>query len=231
MQIAGNIFLLKTLNLRNFSIGIAFYKTEVLQTLILSLLFFDKNISTESIAAVALTACGVILISNSIFNEGIKKFLKSLNNKAVIYGLLCGFCFSVSGFSLKFASQELIALEYSIIKVPILVLLWVIFIQNIFFITLKFYQKRLISDLKTLFSLENKSSFLRTSILSFSGSICWFAAFAIGTVVYIKVIGQLELLLAVLVSHYMLKEKMKNIEIAGIIITAIGILWLILCIS
>lgn len=231
MQIAGNIFLLETLKLRNFSIGIAFYKTEVLQTLILSLLFFDRHISASAVAAIILTASGVILISGSIFNEGIKKFFTSLNNKAVIYGLLCGFCFSISAFSLKFASQELFAAKYSGIMVPLLVLLWIIFMQNIFFIILKSYQKRLFHDLKTLFLLENKASFFKTSILSFSGSICWFTAFAFGTVVYVKAVGQLELLLAVLVSHFMLQEKIKTIEIAGIITTALGILWLILYIA
>jgi uncharacterized membrane protein len=105
--------------------------------------------------------------------------------------------------------------------------MWVICFQNIFFTAVKFCQNRLISDLKSLISLEHKYTFLKTSILSFFGSVCWFVAFGLGKVVYVKAVGQIELIMAIAVSHFILKEKLKISEAIGITLTSSGILWLI----
>ncbi len=225
-QVAGNVCLLHAFK-KNFSIGIAFYKTEVLQAMILGLLFFDETLSNYKIVAIIVTTFGAILMSGS-FDSGVKNFVKSLNNNSMLFGLLCGFCFSISAFSLKFASQNLMLLGYSQIQGPVMVLMWVLCFQNIFFIIIKSAQKRLVGDFKMLFESENKSAFFRTTTLSFLGSICWFVAYALGKVVYVKAVGQLELLLAILFSYFFLKEKFKLTEFAGIVLTAFGITSLIL---
>jgi uncharacterized membrane protein len=80
--------------------------------------------------------------------------------------------------------------------------------------------------LKNLLVSENRGSFLKMSSLSFVGSTLWFVAFAIGEVVYVKAVGQVELIAALLISLH-LKEKHKTREFVGIFVTAIGILALI----
>jgi len=227
-QIAGNIFLLQTVKSKNFSIGIAFYKTEVLQTMVIGLLFFNEGISTSGFWAIIVAMTGVIFMSGLVFNGGLKKLLQSLRNQTALYGLLTGFCFSISAFTLKTSSIILFSLGYSNFQAALTVLLWVLFFQNIIFIIIKTYQKRLVKDFKTLILLENKSSFLKTTIFSFLGSIFWFIAYGLGKVVYVKAVGQIELVMAIAASHFILKEKLKMPEIFGIILTSLGILWLIL---
>ncbi len=227
-QIAGNIFLLQTFKSKNFSIGIAFYKTEALQAMLIGLLFFNEVVSFGGFVAIMVATLGVIFMSGLAFNKGFKKFFQSLNNKSAFYGLLTGFCFSVSAFNLKIASDALFPFGYLHMKAAIVVLMWVICFQNIVFITIKLYQKRLKKDLKSLTSAENKYAFVKTSVLSFLGSVCWFTAFGLGKVVYVKAVGQIELVMAMAVSYFILKEKSKTSEIIGIILTSAGILWLIL---
>ena len=226
-QVAGNIFLLQTFKSKNFSVGIAFYKTEVLQASLVGLLFFNVSISIFAFAAILVATSGVIFMSGLVFNSGFKQFF-SIKNKSVFYGLLTGLCFSISAFNLKFASETLSSFEYSPTKVAIVILMWVICFQNIFFSIIKSCQNRLIKDLKSLVSLEHKYTFIKTSILSFSGSVCWFIAFGLGNVIYVKAVGQIELVIAILVSYFILKEKLKISEIIGIILTSSGILLLIL---
>ena len=227
-QVAGNIFLLQTLKSKNFSIGVAFYKTEALQAMVIGLLFFNEVVSFGGSVAIMVATMGVILMSGVTFRGGFKKFLQSLCNKSSFYGLLSGFCFSVSAFNLKIASEDLFPFGYVNMKAAIIVLMWVICFQNILFIAVKLYQKRLTKDLKSLISAENKYAFFKTSILSFVGSIFWFTAFGLGKVVYVKAVGQIELVMAMAVSYFILKEKSKTSEIIGIILTSSGILWLIL---
>jgi drug/metabolite transporter (DMT)-like permease len=229
-QIAGNIFLLQTFKARNFSIGIAFSKTEVLQSYLIGLLFFNTLISKSDLISILVATIGVILISGN-FTAGhktsYKNLAKSFYNQSSLYGLLTGLSFSISAFNLKFASDKLYSLQYSPIKTALIVLMWIICFQNIFFVIVKFCQRTLIKDLKSMISLENKYTFLKTSILSFCGSFCWFIAFGLGEVVYVKAVGQIEIVIAILISFLLLKEKLKKIEIIGITLTSSGILWLI----
>jgi len=225
-QIAGNVFLLQTFKARNFSIGIAFYKTEVFQSYLIGLLFFNTLISKSDLISILVATIGVILISGN-FTAGYKNLAKSFYNQSSLYGLLTGLSFSISAFNLKFASDKLYSLQYSPIKTALIVLMWIICFQNIFFVIVKFCQRTLIRDFKSMISLENKYTFLKTSILSFCGSFCWFIAFGLGEVVYVKAVGQIEIVIAILISFLLLKEKLRKIEIIGITLTSSGILWLI----
>lgn len=226
-QIAGNIALLRTFKSSNFTIGIAFYKTETLQASIIGLLFFNIALSVSAFMAILVATIGVILMSNLEFDGRFKKLIRSFSNNATLYGLVAGLCFSISAFNLKFASETLAGFEYSFMKVAIIVLMWVICFQNLFLSMVKSFQSRLKNDLKSLVSLEHKSTFIKTSILSFFGSLCWFVAFGIGRVAYVKAVGQTELIMALIASHYFLKEKITTSEIIGILLTSGGILWLI----
>jgi len=226
-QIAGNFFLLRTISAKNFGVGIAFYKTEVLQSLLLGILFFNQSVSSIDFIAIITASVGMILMSNFTLKGGVKNFHKQLD-KAALFGTLSGLCFSFSAFSLKFATQSLTAYGHSSFMAAVLVLMWVICFQNVVFALIKAAQNRLVKDLKSLFIAENKMAFVKTGILSFLGSICWFVAYALGNVIYVKAVGQMELLIAVLVSHLHLKEGQKKIELIGIVLTLLGILTLIL---
>jgi uncharacterized membrane protein len=225
-QILGNICMVQTLKSRNFSIGIAFFKTEVLQTLIIGLIFFNQFISIAGFFLILLTGIGVLLMSNFNFKGSIKNF--DFSNKAVIYGLASGFFFSITAFHLKFAAQNLNALGYSKFNAAMLVLLWSIFLQNILFAIIKTYQKNLFNSFYLLINKENRQAFFKIAILSFVGSIFWFLAFAIGNVIYVKAVGQIEMVFALLISHFYLKEKHSKREFAGIFLTIFGIVSLIL---
>ncbi len=227
-QVLGNVFLLKTFDSKNFSIGIAFFKTEILQTMILGILVFGEPISIGGFFAIMLTVAGIILMSGLTFNEGTKGFLKSIKNRAALNGLLSGFFFAIAAFSLKASSKSLIDIGYTNLTAPLITLLWVIFFQNILFIILKAAQDTLIKDFKSLFLPENRVSFFKNASLSFFGSIFWFIAYTVGTVVYVKTVSQIELVMAIMISHYILKERLKKIEKWGIAFTAVGILGVIL---
>jgi uncharacterized membrane protein len=218
-QIAGNFLLLRTIQSKNFSIGIAFYKTEILQSLLLGVALFGQHVSLIGLIAILITTFGMFLMSNlNIKKIGI--------DKAAIFGAMSGLCFSVSAFNLKFASDQINLIGYNDYAAGAATLMWVILIQNLIFVIVKSSQRRLRQDLRKLLTTENRSSFLKMSILSFAGSILWFIAFAIGEVIYVKAVGQVELIAALLISWH-LKEKYKPREFVGIFITALGILALI----
>ncbi len=226
-QILGNIFLIKTIQTKNFSVGIAFSKTEIIQALILGFLLYNFRFNFNEILAIFFAFIGIILLAKLDF-KNLKDFIKSLKNIASFYGILCGFCFGITSYNIQFSSNYLINQGFNSIKASTLVLLYTIFFQNIFFIILKSYQKRLFSDVKKLFLAENYRRFLIASISSFIGSICWYGAYAIGNVIHVKTVGQLEIIASMLVSKFHLKEKNSIKENLGIIFIIIAILLIIL---
>jgi drug/metabolite transporter (DMT)-like permease len=226
-QILGNIFLIKTIQTKNFSVGIAFSKTEIIQALILGFLLYNFRFNFIEISAIFLAFIGIILLAKLDF-KNFKDFTKSLKNIATLYGVLCGFCFGITSYNIQFASNYLISDGFNSIRASIVVLLYTIFFQNIFFIIFKSFQKRLFSDVKKLFLIENYRKFLLTSLSSFIGSICWYGAYAIGNVIHVKTVGQLEIIASMLVSKFYLKEKNTIKENLGIIFIIIAILLIIL---
>ncbi len=226
-QILGNIFLIKTIQTRNFSVGVAFSKTEIIQALILGFILYNFRFNLNEILAIFLAFIGIILLAKIDF-KNFKDLTKSMKNIASLYGILCGFCFGITSYNIQFASNYLITDGFSSIKASTLVLLYTIFFQNIFFIILKSYQKKLFNDIKKLFLVENYRRFLLTSISSFIGSICWYGAYTIGNVMHVKTVGQLEIIASMLVSKFYLKEKNNIKENLGIIFILIAILLIIL---
>lgn len=226
-QILGNIFLIKIIQTRNFSVGVAFSKTEVIQALIIGFFLYNFRFNYKEIIAIFLAFIGIIFMAKLDF-KNFQNFTKSLKNIASLYGILCGFCFGITSYNIQFASNYLINNGSNSISASTLVLLYTIFIQNIFFITLKSCQKRLFCDLKKLFLIENYRRFLLTSISSFIGSICWYGAYAIGNVIHVKTVGQLEIIGSMLVAKFYLKEKNTIKENLGIIFIIIAILLIIL---
>jgi uncharacterized membrane protein len=56
------------------------------------------------------------------------------------------------------------------------------------------------------------------SISSFFKLICWYGAYAIGNVIHVKTVGQLEIIASMLVAKFHLKEKNTIKESLGIIL-------------
>jgi drug/metabolite transporter (DMT)-like permease len=223
-QIFGNSLMVKTLQSKNFSVGIAFYKTEALQVAIVGVIIFNQHVSLVTILAIIIATIGIIMISNLKFKHGKKEFFKSLKSPSTGFGLLSGFCFSITGYNLKFATANLVNQGLSQINSGLLTLMWVIFLQNLFYILIKSLQKRFKNDLKNIFNAENKSTFFKAGFFSFCGSVCWFCAYSFGDVILIKTLGQIEIIFALLVSHFMMKEKNNLTQIIGIFLVLIGII-------
>jgi len=227
LQMIGNILLLKTLQGKNYSIGITLSKTETIQACLIGALFYKETISFIEIYIVFLAFIGVILMTNLNFKNR-TEFLISLKNPSNIYGLLCGSCFAFTAYNLKSATIILTSQGYANLLASTIVLFYTIFIQNCFFILIKIKQGSLKKDVTKLFASENKKSFYITAIISLVGSIFWYGAYSYGKVIYVKTVGQLEIVLALLVSIFYLKERDNILNYIGIFITFLSVILLLI---
>ena len=65
-------------------------------------------------------------------------------------------------------------------------------------------------------------------LFGFSATISWFYSFSLVQAALVRAVGQIELLFSYISSRFMFREKIKFIEIIGIIIFVFGLLLVIL---
>lgn len=222
-QMLGSIFLIKAMQSKNFSIAVALGKTETIQALIIGYFFYNLKILPFKILLLILSFIGIILMSDFKFNNR-QEFIDSIKNPKNFYGILCGSCFAITAFNLKDATQILINENYHIFLASTIVLLWTIFFQNIFFILIKIKEKSLISSIKSLWHAQNRKSFFIASIFSFIGSFFWYSAYSFGEVLSVKILAQIEIIIAILISIYYFSEKHNIKNLIGIFITLFSII-------
>lgn len=218
LQIMGGLLLIKSFRKKNFSISIALTHTEVLQAALIGYFFFSIDINIIKFFAIIVVVIGVFLLINFDFS-------KKIFERSGLFAIIAGTCYAIQAFLMKKASQQFVFDndKFSIYYGAFTLLMVALFIQNIILILIQLFCGR-IKNLVILFSQENRFSFIRTSLLSFLCSILWYISYAIGDAIVIKTVTQIEILLAIMVSHYNLEEKFNNKEIGGIIMLIAGII-------
>jgi uncharacterized membrane protein len=61
-----------------------------------------------------------------------------------------------------------------------------------------------------------------------AGSVCWFNAMTLENAAYVRTLGQVELILSLLTSYIVFKERSTRYEIVGMVMIVIGIIILLL---
>jgi drug/metabolite transporter (DMT)-like permease len=219
-QIIGTILLVNLFSHRNFLIGITYMKTETMQTALLGALFFASYISFVGVLAIIFATIGLLFLSP--LSE--KNLFKNLTHKTALIGLASGFSYALAALYIK----EAILLNSAGGKLlaAIITLLYMNIIQNLMLLIYQLAKGNLGKRLRAM--LIEWRLCLAVGMLSISGSICWFYAFALTNVAYVKVVGQTEILLSIIISQMLFKEKSTKREIIGVVCILGGILLLIL---
>ncbi|MBZ5611165.1 MAG: EamA family transporter, partial [Acidobacteriia bacterium] len=98
-QIAATALLLRTMQERNFALGVAYSKTEVLQVAVFGLAFLGDPITPSTAAAVATGTAGVFLLSPG--------WRSAWTSRTAALGLACGALFALSAVGYRGAALSL----------------------------------------------------------------------------------------------------------------------------
>jgi drug/metabolite transporter (DMT)-like permease len=95
-QIAATALLLRTMQARNFALGVAYSKTEVLQVALFGLVFLGDPISFAAALAVGAGTLGVLLLSPADKERPLRTLLAGWTSSTALLGLACGALFAMS---------------------------------------------------------------------------------------------------------------------------------------
>jgi len=214
LQIAATSLMVILFKQKNFAIGAGLAKSEALVAGVVGMLFFGSYLTPLGWAGILIGAIAVFVLSSG-------NRLHGISVKTMVIGLACGTCFALTSLLVREASHML-NVQHTVAAAW--VLLWVLCVQTISLsgyiaLTKPFVFRQLTNA---------KKQVLAISTVSCLGSICWFTAMALQHVALVKTLGQLEVLLTLVLSHYWLKNTVTKREIAGLLLiglAAIFVMW------
>lgn len=221
-QILFTFLLVWLFSFRNFAAGTIYSKTETVQVAILGLLILGDPLSIGAGVAIAVSLIGVLVLSVAETKLTFRNLVTSLYGKTTLIGLACGAALGASvvlfrGAALSLGGEGFIMQAAMALAVAVV-------IQTI---TMGLYLAlREPGQLRAV--LVHWRPSLMVGVAGALASIFWFSAFTLQNAAYVRALGQIELVFTVLVSAVFFREKIKSMELAGIVFIVGGILILIL---
>ena len=209
-QIAATALLLRTMQERNFALGVAYSKSEVLQVAIFGLAFLGDPLGLAATLAVLAGTAGVLLLSPAGWSAG-------FTSRTALLGLASGAGFAFSAVGYRGAALALgdtpflMAAAYTLVAAQILqtVLLggWL-----------------LVRDPGTVARVVRAwRASLLAGFMGAAASAGWFTAFAIEPAAHVRTLGLVELVFSYAVSRRLFRERLSRRELAGMALLALGV--------
>ena len=208
-QIGATALLLRTMQERNFAVGVAYSKTEVLQVALLALAFLGDPLTLSAVAAVVCGTLGVLMLS-PLSRTG-------WTSKAAVMGLGSGAGFALSAVGYRGAALALPDAGFLIAAAC--TLLAAQLTQ-----TLLLGGWLLVRDPGVVTrTLRAWRVSLFAGFMGAAASAGWFTAFAIEPVAHVRTLGLVELVFSYAVARRFFREKVSRAELAGIALITAGV--------
>ena len=208
-QIVATGLLLRTMQERNFALGVAYSKSEVLQVAIFAFVFLGDPFTLPLAIAVACGTCGVILLSGST--------TLGWATRPALLGLASGACFAFAAVGYRGAALALAGNNFLVAAAFTL-------------LVAQAMQTVLLGgclSVKDFPVVKRAAKEWRRSLLAgFMGAAAsagWFTAFAIEPAAHVRTLGLVELVFSYLVSLKLFRERLSRRELGGMALLAAGV--------
>jgi drug/metabolite transporter (DMT)-like permease len=196
MQIIATALMILLFRLKNFAVGVGLAKSEAILAAIVGVVLFGAEIRPLGWLGILIGTVAIVLLSAG-------GQLRLLSIKTLILGAGSGLAFAFTSLWVREAS---LMLELTFLPAAAWVLFFVISCQTLILLCYL-----LVKDKTALAKLWQKPRLtIATSFASCIGSLGWFTAMSLESVAYVKTVGQVEVLFTLLISLFILKEKLKG---------------------
>jgi drug/metabolite transporter (DMT)-like permease len=217
-QIVATALLLRVMAERNFALGVAYSKTELLLVAAFGFVFLSDRISALTAIAIALGTSGVLLLSPADRERPLRSMVAGWTSRPALLGLGCGACFALSAVGYRGAALALhgtpflMAAAFSLMAAQIL--------QTILLVGWLLVRDSMV--IVRVFRAWRASLF--AGFMGAAASAGWFTAMAIQPVASVRTLGLTELLFSYVVSRRIFRERLTRLELAGIGVLTLGLI-------
>ena len=210
-QIVATALLLRVMAARNFAVGVAYSKTELIQVAVFATVFLDDPTSAITVVAIALATAGVLMLSPPVDGRGrLRGMLDGWTSQAALLGVASGACFALAAVGYRGASLE-IRDEAGYTLAASYTLVWAMSIQVVVLGGWLLLRHR--PALAAVFRLWRPS--IAAGFMGAAASVGWFTAFAIEPASHVRTLGLVELLFSLAAARRFFREILAPIELAG----------------
>jgi drug/metabolite transporter (DMT)-like permease len=210
-QIAATALLLRVMAARNFAVGVAYSKTELIQVAVFAAVFLDDPTSAITVVAIALATAGVLMLSPPVDGRGrLRGMLDGWTSQAALLGVASGGCFALAAVGYRGASLE-VRDEAGYTLAAGYTLVWAMSIQVVVLGGWLLLRHR--PALAAVFRLWRPS--IAAGFMGAVASVGWFTAFAIEPASHVRTLGLVELLFSLAAARRFFRETLAPIELAG----------------
>jgi drug/metabolite transporter (DMT)-like permease len=216
-QIAATALLLRVMEERNFTLGVAYSKSEVIQAALFGAVLVGDPLSPLTAAAIIVSTLGVILLSVPTADRPVGDLIGGWASRTAMLGVLSGTGFALSAVGYRGAALTLpssgvaLAAAYT--------LLWAQFVQTVALCGWLLARRPHI----VIKVLQAWRTSLLAGFMGAAASVGWFTAMALEPVAHVRTLGLIELLFSYMVSRRLFKERLRRIEFIGIALLILGL--------
>ena len=221
-QVVAAVLLVRMFALRVFTVGTTYSKTETVQTAAIGLLVLGDTVGPYALAGILISLGGVMALSVARSPLTPRSLIASLGSPVALMGLGCGAGFAVASVAYRAAALSLEESGFAVAAGTTLV--WVLAWQTLLMTVWLGWRDRA----SLLQSFMRWRSAGLVGVASVVGSIGWFTAFALENAAYVKALGQIELVFALLTSWLVFREKTNRVELGGIALVVGGLILVVL---
>ncbi len=216
-QTLATVLLLTVLKQRNFAVGIAYSKTEVVQAVVFGLVFLGEGVTAIGALAIAIATVGVMLFSLQNSAHPWKAFLTGWLERPALLGIASGGLFGLSAVCFRAAS---LSLEHpSPLMSAGYALFWSAVIQSA--ILLVYLLLREPGQVTAVWRARKVA--VLAGLTGITASACWFTAFTLQQVAYVRTLGLIEMVFTFMIARWGFKERPSRVEVIGIVLLLIAI--------
>ena len=216
-QIGATALLLRTMQERNFALGVAYSKTEVVQVALFAFVALGDRVSVAALFAIACATVGVLLLSPADKERPLRALLSGWTGKPALLGLASGTAFAFAAVGYRGAALSFDHAPY--LSAAALTLVAALALQTV--VLGGWLLAR--SPPVVAGVLREWRPSLFAGFMGAAASAGWFTAFAIEAAANVRTLGLVELIFSYVVSLKLFREKLSAMELGGMALIALGI--------
>ena len=216
-QIGATALLLKVMAERNFALGTAYAKTEVIQVALFGLVFLGDPLTPAVAVAIAFGTVGVLLLSPIDRQRPLRTLIAGWTTRTAMLGIASGAGFGIAAVGYRGAALALQGAEF-----PMAAAYTLVAAQALQTVLLGGWLLVRSSAIVVRVCREWRKS-LFAGLMGATASACWFTAMAIEPVAHVRTLALVEVFFGYVISHRFFRERVTGMEIAGMVLLVIGL--------
>jgi drug/metabolite transporter (DMT)-like permease len=220
-QIVATALLLRNMEERNFAIGVAYSKSEIIQVALFGLVLLGDRVSLVTVVSIVIASLAVVLLSLPQDDRSLAAVARGWASRSALLGLGSGAAFGMAAVGYRGAALSLAT--PSVVFAAAESLVWAQSFQTILLGGYLAWRNAAV----VIAVIRAWRVSMLAGAMGAIGSACWFTAMAMQPVARVRTLGLVELYFSYVVSRRVFRERLGGAELIGLILLAVGLVGIV----